>query len=141
MTIKQNFTATLRTITVIYPYCQTSPINHCYNNNQEEVRLATYFAQNPKGKQSSPKLKPFKFKSATTHLKTAFTRAYDHTYSAELFREHTRYHRGILPIYRLQDLQGDDIKGTFYDSELQKKHVDTDQTWKVEKVLTPRQRT
>ncbi|WAR11150.1 YMD3-like protein [Mya arenaria] len=112
------------------------------NNNQEEVRIATYFAQNPKGKQSSPKLKPFKLKVGNyvriSHLKTAFTRAYDQTYSGEVFRVHTRYHRGILPIYRLQDLQGDDIKGTFYESELQKVHVDTDQTWKVEKVLKRR---
>ncbi|WAR02810.1 YMD3-like protein, partial [Mya arenaria] len=111
-------------------------------NNQEEVRLATYFAQNPKRKKLMPNLKPFKFKIGTyvriSHLKTVFTRAYDQTYSGEIFRVYTRYHRGILPIYRLQDLQGDDIKGTFYESELQKVHVDADQTWKVENVLKRR---
>ncbi|WAR15444.1 YMD3-like protein [Mya arenaria] len=95
-------------------------------NNQEEVRLATYFAQNPKKRVTYVRI---------SHLKTVFTRAYDQTYSGEVFRVYTRYHRGILPIYRLQDLQGDDIKGTFYESELQKVHIDADQTWKVEKVL------
>ncbi|WAR31851.1 YMD3-like protein, partial [Mya arenaria] len=111
-------------------------------NNQEEVRLATYFAQNPKRKKLLPKLKPFKFRVGAylriSHLKTVFTRAYDQTYSGEIFRVYTRYHRGILPIYRLQDLQGDEIKGTFYESELQKVHVDGDQTWKVKKVLKRR---
>ncbi|WAR06347.1 YMD3-like protein [Mya arenaria] len=111
-------------------------------NNQEEVRLTTYFAQNPKRKKLLPKLKPFKFRVGAyvriSHLKTVFTRAYDQTYSGEIFRVYTRYHRGILPIYRLQDLQGDEIKGTFYESELQNVHVDADQTWKVEKVLKRR---
>ncbi|WAR23034.1 hypothetical protein MAR_036703 [Mya arenaria] len=111
-------------------------------NNQEEVRLATYFAQNPKRKKLMPNLKPFKFKIGTyvriSHLKTVFTRAYDQTYSGEIFRVYTRYHRGILPIYRLQDLQGDGIKGIFYESELQKVHVDAYQTWKVENVLKRR---
>ncbi|KAL4221227.1 hypothetical protein ACF0H5_019491 [Mactra antiquata] len=32
------------------------------DTNQEEVRLATYFAQNPKSKGTESKLKPFKFK-------------------------------------------------------------------------------
>ncbi|WAQ97390.1 YMD3-like protein [Mya arenaria] len=99
-------------------------------NNQEER------------KKLLPKLKPFKFRVGAyvriSHLKTVFTRAYDQTYSGEIFRVHTRYHRGILPIYRLQDLQGDEIKGTFYESELQNVHVDADQTWKVEKVLKRR---
>ncbi|WAQ97388.1 LOW QUALITY PROTEIN: YMD3-like protein [Mya arenaria] len=99
-------------------------------NNQEER------------KKLLPKLKPFKFRVGAyvriSHLKTVFTRAYDQTYSGEIFRVYTRYHRGILPIYRLQDLQGDEIKGTFYESELQNVHVDADQTWKVEKVLKRR---
>ncbi|WAR24132.1 YMD3-like protein [Mya arenaria] len=111
------------------------------DNNQEEVRLATYFAQSPKGK-NLLKLKPFKFKIGDyvriSHLKSAFTRAYDETYSGEVFRVQTRYHRGFLPIYRLKDLQDESIKGTFYESELQKVHVDTEQTWKVEKVLKRR---
>ncbi|WAR21308.1 YMD3-like protein [Mya arenaria] len=111
-------------------------------NNQEEVRLATYFAQNPKGKELLPKQKPFKFRVGDyvriSHLKSAFTRAYDETYSGELFRVHTRYHRGLLPIYRLNDLQDEPIKGTFYESELQKVRVNADQTWKLEKVLKRR---
>jgi hypothetical protein len=43
------------------------------------------------------------------------------------------YHRGTLPIYRLQDMQQEEIKGTFYESELQKVDIDPNETWKIEK--------
>jgi hypothetical protein len=51
---------------------------------------------------------------------------------------HKRYHRGVLPIYKLRDLIDEDITGTFYPSELQKVDIDPDQTWKVDKVLKTR---
>lgn len=111
------------------------------DTNQEEVRLSTYFSQNPKSK-TIEKLKPFKFKFGAyvriTHLKSTFTRAYDQTYTGEVYRIHKRYQRGALPVYRIRDLQDDDIKGTFYESELQRVHIDPDQTWKVEEVLKSR---
>ncbi|WAR08681.1 LOW QUALITY PROTEIN: hypothetical protein MAR_018639 [Mya arenaria] len=69
-----------------------------------------------------------------SHQKTVFTRAYHQTYSGEVFKVHKRYHRGTLPIYRLQDLQDEDIKGTFYQSELQKISIDPEQKGTVEKV-------
>jgi len=51
------------------------------DSNQEEVRIATYLAQNPKNSTVDKKLKPFNFKIGAyvriSHLKTAFTRAYD----------------------------------------------------------------
>lgn len=47
------------------------------DGNQEEVRLATYFAQNPKSIKSETKLKPFKYKIddfvRISHLKNVFT--------------------------------------------------------------------
>lgn len=114
------------------------------DNNQEEVRLSTYFAQNSKTDKVNIKFRPFKFKIGDyvriSHLRNAFTRAYDETYSGEVFKIYKRYHRGILPIYRLRDLQDEDITGTFYQSELQKVDIDPDQTWKVDKVLKTRGR-
>ena len=112
------------------------------DSNEEEARLSTYFSQHKKGVKASPTLKPFQFKVGDyvriSHLKSVFTRAYDETYTGEVFRVHKRYHRGTLPIYRLRDLQQDDIEGTFYQSELQKIDIDPDQTWKVEKILRTR---
>ena len=116
------------------------PLADVKENNAEEVRLSTYFARQ---NQTRPYLKRFKFKPGDyekRHLKSVFTRAYDQTYSGEVFQVYKRYHRGILPIYRLRDLQQEEIKGTFYESELPKITVDPDQTWKVEKVLKSRGR-
>ena len=73
-----------------------------------------------------------------SHLKTIFTRAYDETYTGELFKVSKRYYRGTIPVYRLKDMLDEEIKGTFYQSELQKVDMDPDQTWKIEKVLKSR---
>jgi hypothetical protein len=43
--------------------------------------------------------------------------------------------RGGLPIYRLKDFHDKEIKGTFYQSELQKVDVRDDDIWKMEKIL------
>ena len=111
------------------------------DNNAEEVRLSTYFARQ---NETKPDWTRFKYKIGDYvrigHLKNVFTRAYDETYSGEVFQVYKRYHRIILPIYRLRDLQQEEIKGTFYESELKKVNVDPDQTWKVEKVLKSRGR-
>jgi hypothetical protein len=112
------------------------------DSNQEEVRISTYMAQNPRNNKSNINLKRFKFQLGDyvriSHLKTIFTRAYHQTFSGELFKVYKRYHRGTLPIYRLQDMQQEEIKGTFYESELQKVDIDPNQTWKIEKILKTR---
>ena len=72
-----------------------------------------------------------------SHLKGAFTRAYDETYSGEIFQVSKRYYTGNLPIYRLKDLQGHEIKGTWYNSELLPLYnIDPDKiTYKLDKTL------
>ena len=112
------------------------------DDNEEEARLPTYFAQNPRSNKPNIKLRPFKYKIndyvRISHLKTVFTRAYDETYSGDVFRIYKRYHRGALPIYRLQDLQQEEIKGTFYESELQKIDYDLAQPFKIDKITKTR---
>ncbi|XP_053390384.1 uncharacterized protein LOC128553278 [Mercenaria mercenaria] len=111
-------------------------------SNEEEVRLATYFAQNPRKDKIDVKLKRFKYKIGDyvriTYLRNVFTRAYNQTYSGEVFSVSKRYYRGILPVYRLNDLQDEEIKGTFYESELQKVDYDPDQAFKIEQILKTR---
>jgi hypothetical protein len=70
------------------------------------------------------------------------TRAYDQTNTGDAFQVHVhkRYHRGTLSIYKLRDLQDEDITGTFYQSELQKVDIEPNQTWKVDKILKTRGR-
>ena len=106
-------------------------------NNEMEVRLSTYFAQRKQGVKQS--LQRFKYNVGThvriSHVKTVFTRAYDESYSGEVFIIQKRYHRGRFAIYRLKDMQNAPIQGTFYESELQRVSVEPNQLWKVEKVL------
>jgi hypothetical protein len=43
--------------------------------------------------------------------------------------------RGGLPIYRLKDFYDEEIKGTFYQSELKKVDIRDDAMWKIERIL------
>ena len=111
--------------------------------NAEEVRLSTYFSRRAEDKKYPPvKNKRFKFKLGDhvriSHLKTVFTRAYDETYTGEIFKIARRYVRGTIPVYRLQSLLNEDIKGTFYESELQKIDYDPDQPFKIDKIIKTR---
>ena len=109
-------------------------------NNEEQVRLSIYFAQHPNNQGKAPKKRPFKFKInqyvRVSHLRGAFTRAYDETYSGEIFQVSKRYYRGTLPVYRLKDLHGEEIKGSWYSSELLPMDIDPNKlSYKIEKIL------
>lgn len=71
-----------------------------------------------------------------TYLRHAFTRGYDYSYSGEVFKVVYRTKRDNIPIYKLEDLAGEEIAGSFYERELVK--VKPPETWKVEKVLKTR---
>lgn len=86
--------------------------------------------------------KPFRFKIGDyvrlIHLRNPFSREYNERWTGEIFVISQRILRGGLPVYRVQDFDKDEIKGTFYQSELQKVDVKDDDLWKVEKVLKTR---
>ena len=86
--------------------------------------------------------KPFKFKLGDrvriSHLRNVFSREYDEKWSGEIFAVSQKILRGGLPVYRLKDYDGDEIKGTFYQPELQKVDVKDDDLWKVETILKTR---
>jgi hypothetical protein len=60
---------------------------------------------------------------------------YNEKWTGEIFKVTHRIMRGGLPIYRLKDFHDEEIKGTFYQSELQKVDVRDDDIWKIEKIL------
>ncbi len=97
-----------------------------------------------KQKTSKTKQKPFRFKVGDrvrlTHLRNVFSREYDERWTGEIFTISQKILRGGLPIYRVKDYDGDEIQGTFYQSELQKVEVREDDTWKVEAILKTRGR-
>ncbi|XP_033729641.1 uncharacterized protein LOC117318795 [Pecten maximus] len=86
--------------------------------------------------------KPFKFKVGDkvrlSHLRNLFSREYDQKWTGEIFTISQKILRGGLPVYRVKDYDGDEIKGTFYQSELQKIDVRDDDMWKVETILKTR---
>lgn len=88
--------------------------------------------------------KPYKFKVGDhvriSHLRNIFSREYDEKWSGEIFIVSERQLRGGLPIYRLKDYLNEEIKGTFYQAELQKVDVRKDDEFKVEKILQSRGR-
>jgi hypothetical protein len=70
-----------------------------------------------------------------THLRNILTRQYDEKSTGEIFTIAQRFWRQSVPVYRIKDYNGEDIKGTFYQSELQKITVTDTDLWKVENVL------
>ena len=88
--------------------------------------------------------KPYKFNIGNhvrlSHLRHVFSREYDEKWTGEVFVIKDRYMRGGLPIYKLKDFHGNEIKGSFYQNELQKVTIKEDQLWKVEKILKTRKR-
>lgn len=69
-------------------------------------------------------------------LKNTFSREYDERWSGELFSIVHRYRSQGIPLYKLKDYGGEEIKGSFYTQEIQK--VDPGEVFKVEKVLKRR---
>lgn len=66
---------------------------------------------------------------------SGFNRRYDQKWSSEIFKISERFNRYRIPIYKLTDLNGEVLKGTFYESEMQKVHYNPEDTFKIEKVL------
>jgi hypothetical protein len=47
-----------------------------------------------------------------------FTREYDEKWTGEIFKVAQRIMHGGLPIYRLKDFHDEEIKATFYQSDI-----------------------
>ena len=66
--------------------------------------------------------KPFRFKVGDkvrlTYIRNMFTREYDEKWTGEIFKVAQRIMHGGLPIYRLKDFHDEEIKGTFYQSDI-----------------------
>lgn len=72
--------------------------------------------------------------------KHVFRRAYQEQYTSEVFRVTARLLKQGIPMYKLQDLRDDGIKGLFYSCELQKVDKDENSLWFIESILKKRKR-
>ena len=69
-------------------------------------------------------------------LKSSFQREYDKRWTEEIFKISERFVRQNIPMYKIQDLQGEKIQGTFYQEELQKVKMKNEQMYSIEQLQT-----
>ena len=67
-----------------------------------------------------------------------FERDYQEKWTEEVFVINSRQRHEGIPVYKLKDWNGEEIKGTFYQLELQKVNKSNNSLWKIEKVLKKR---
>ena len=95
-------------------------------------------------KKKKKKKNPFRYKVGDTvrisHLRNVFTREYDQKWTGEVFTITRRLLRNDIPIYKVKDYSGEDIRGTFYQPELQKVDFDESNSFKIEKIVGRRGR-
>ena len=81
----------------------------------------------------------FLFKEGDTvrisHMVKTFERGHDEKWTSEIFRIKSRSRTRGIRKYKLEDLMGESINGSFYEAELQGVNYDDKQVFNIEKVL------
>ena len=102
--------------------------------NEEKVFNTLYKYEDIEGK------KNFSFEIGDTvrisKFKRIFDKGYTPNWTGEVFIITTRIPR-VPPVYKLKDLNNEEIEGVFYETELQK-IIQTSQSFLIEKVLKKR---
>lgn len=107
---------------------------------KDEPRL--WKLQYPPTKYVKPSTRGFAFRKGDTvrisHLRQAFDREYDERWTMEYFVVDERGIKEGIPFYTLKDTLGDDVKGTFYQSELNRARVNDQTEYRIEKIVRRR---
>lgn len=116
-------------------------------NNEHESRYDQYVIRHKRRharvkKEAQRKRYAFKIGQTVrvTHIRNVFDREYSQKWTGELFKVKRRFRLDELPVYQIEDWSGEDVKGTFYEPELQAVNVDENKEYYVEKVLKKRTR-
>lgn len=104
---------------------------------KDEARLwKLQYGQSTRVKATTPR---FVFKKGDTvrisHLRLPFDREYDERWTMEYFVVVDRGMKENIPYYSLKDTTGEDVGGSFYQSELSKITVTEDTVHRIEKVI------
>lgn len=95
-------------------------------------------------KRKMKKKSPFRFKIRDnvriSHLKHTFEREFMEKYTGEIFKIKLRFIKQNIPMYKLQDLNEEELVGSFYQAELQKVEKPEETLWEVEKIVSKRRR-
>ena len=119
------------------------PPDKVTKGKETNVWWKMYWSKSVKPEKKTKKVrKPFRFKVCDkvrlTYIRNPFTREYDEKWTGEIFKISQKILRDGLPVYRLKNFHDEEIKGTFYQSELQKVDVNDDDMWKIEKIVKTR---
>lgn len=114
--------------------------NQVNKNNEADVWAFIYLKKRPRVK-TKPK---YAFQVGDlvriSFIKAPFRRAYQEQYTTEVFRVSSRLLKQGIPMYRLVDLKNEEVKGLFYNSELQKVDKDENSLWFIERIIRKRKR-
>lgn len=105
--------------------------------NQMDIKRKLY------GDDDDKPMPRFKFKEGDqvrlSKTKMLFEKGYKPNWTEEIFVIYQRVHRNH-PVYRVKDLNGETLEGTFYEAELQKVTKDNDDLYIIDRVLKRRKR-
>ncbi len=110
-------------------------------NNESESRLRQYLIRRPSEAKPIHKMK-YNVGDIVriSHVRGVFDREYSQKWTGELFKVKSRYLRQNIPVYKLDDWEGESVLGTFYEQELQSVRVDENTTFRIDKILKRRKR-
>ena len=118
--------------------------NEITPENADESRWDQYLLKEKNSPKLVKSLIKFRFKIGThvriPHERNAFRRAYSEQWTPEVFVIFRRFRREGIPVYKVTDLDGDPLEGTFYQDELQQIMFNVDAEFRIEKVLKRRKR-
>lgn len=111
--------------------------------NEADVWANLYLKKSKRKKSTSSTYKPpIKFKKGqfvrVSFQKRPFVKSYMDQFSTEVFKVVSVTLIQGIPMYKLEDLKGETIKGRFYNSELLAVNKDEDSLWFIEKILKKR---
>lgn len=121
------------------------------NENNEVDQIVSQYLTLPVAKKKKKinkrkmkKKSPFRFKIGDnvriSHLKHTFEREFMEKYTGEVFKIKLRFIKQNIPMYKLQDLNEEELVGSFYQAELQKVEKPEETLWEVEKIVSKRRR-
>lgn len=118
-----------------HSFTKMSPENAEKEENQDEIRKEYYkkYLKAEKHK-VKPKYKKGDFVRIPNY-RTQFFRGYYENYTVEYFEVDDVLTKHPNPIYKLKDLKGAEVEGTFHQNELVLFNPDAEQTYEIEEIL------
>ena len=117
---------------------RSEPIN-VTKKNENQLWWQMYWPRDPYDPTKKKKKVKYLFnvgdRVRTTYIRRPFQREYDSRWTGEIFKISRRFIRQGQPIYRVVDWYDRELKGTFYENELQKVEASDEDIFKIEKVI------